>query len=223
MSSGLTAAGRDRRADWLQACTMAGHFLDELLPVSQTVVVRQSRSISSLLSFPGMRQLFTLTLLPWPGPLSRTSRRTLGRYVAVIFFLPGCVKSSSWEVPPADRLLCCLRWRYRWPCPPAHAALVPTRVDGATVAAYRRGCRRSALDISSAPQAFSSAVRELNDRVHTESNQDHARTSCERGLTLRKQQVILTPGSWTHASCTAPRQPWNGVLVPGRIPQCSRA
>ena len=32
-------------------------------------------------------------------------------------------------------------------------------------------------------------------------------TSCKRGLTLRRQQVILIPWAWTHASCETPRRP----------------
>ena len=36
----------------------------------------------------------------------------------------------------------------------------------------------------------------------------HIRTSCKRGPTLRKPQVILTPKAWTHASCTTSWQPF---------------
>ena len=37
----MTAADRDRSADCLEVCAMAGRFLDELVPASQTDAVKK--------------------------------------------------------------------------------------------------------------------------------------------------------------------------------------
>ena len=38
----MTAADRDRSADFLEVCAMAGRFLDELVLASQTDAVKKS-------------------------------------------------------------------------------------------------------------------------------------------------------------------------------------
>ena len=83
---------RDRLVFGLRASTMVGHFLDELLPVDQAVVVKgitdkagMVKPIDLLLSSPRMRQLLMGILLPLPGPRSGTGR-SLGRCLAVVCF-----------------------------------------------------------------------------------------------------------------------------------------
>ena len=69
---------RDRLAFCPQACTMIGHFLDELLPVDQAVVVKKIMDKAGMvkpiddhfLSSLKMRQLLTEILLRGPGPRS---------------------------------------------------------------------------------------------------------------------------------------------------------
>ena len=59
--------------------------------------------------------------------------------------------------------------------PSAHDALVPALADGASVAPYRRRCKRSTL-VANDPRALRSAVRELQGRVYAELNKGpHAR------------------------------------------------
>ena len=65
--------------------------------------------------------------------------------------------------------------------------------------------RRLVLPVTrkhSARPSVSSRILSLQSRT-----KGHMLANCEPGPTLRKQQVILTPGAWTHASGSAPRQP----------------
>ena len=67
---------RDRLAFCPQACTMVGHFLDELLLVDRAVLVKEItdkagmvKAIDFFLAFlSGVRQLFSEILLPGPEP-----------------------------------------------------------------------------------------------------------------------------------------------------------
>ena len=112
---------RDHLVFCFRACTMIGHFLDELLPVDQAVVVKgimdkagMVKPIDIFLAFLARDEASCLrgSWLPGPGPRSGRSR-TVGCYLAGTCFLPRCVNPSSWKLPSADRFLCCYRRRYR--------------------------------------------------------------------------------------------------------------
>ena len=85
---------RDRLAFCPRACTMVGHFLDELLPVDQAVVVKKIMDKAGMvkpidvyfLSSLKIRQLLTEILLPGPGPRSGTSPH-LGALPSCFMFL----------------------------------------------------------------------------------------------------------------------------------------
>ena len=75
---------------------------------------------------------------------------------------------------------------------------MPDRADGTTVTSSRRGCKRSGLGIASDPQALSSAVRELENRVFAESS---------KGTHARKLQSWADVAKAIILTLATPRQP----------------